>query len=141
MKTALITLLFILLSACSKTPNSRTLEVTRASLASEDFQGGVLIKMTNLSTGVSSVIELTKSPFNVIIPDGKFKFDMVAYLGPSAWGGNTSCGSTTIELLSTTTDIDLNLSNDCAPAPYPALVSLKISNWDTAVWDQANWAP
>lgn len=136
-------LLFLLsfLGACSKKSGTRTLEITHASLSSEDFQGGVIVRMTNLTTKVETILELTKPPFQVLIEDGKWSFDLVGFPGPNPWEGSEKCGSTTVNLASSDLNIDLGMNKPCALVVYQSLITPKKTKWDSAQWDNAKWAP
>ena len=134
-------ILIIILAGCSKAPTTRTLEVTRASLGSTTLNGGMLVKMTDLTTGTFSTAELTTTPYDVLIPDGNWKLEVVGFVGPAQWGGVRKCGSTTITLDSLATEINITVSTECSAEPYLALIALKSSLWDLATFNNAKWAP
>lgn len=134
-------LILVSLSACSKKSSVRTLEITRASIAGDEFQGGVIVKITNLTTSLTTVKEFSAPPFQVLIEDGKWSFDLVGFMGPSPWGGTQMCGSNSVTLTSSDLNIDLRMNSACALIVYQDLIAPKTTKWDNSVWNTAKWAP
>ena len=136
-----ILILFIMISGCSRKSSERSLKVTRASLATSDLVGGVIVKVTNTVTLTSQIYELKTAPFDLLLTDGKWTFELVGFRGPDLWKGDYHCGSSSLDLLPTTTEIVITATSDCAVEPFKSLIGAKKSTWDEGKWDEAKWAP
>jgi len=103
---------------------------------------GILI-FTDLVTNIAIAYEFAGTPATYTLANGTYMIELVAFSG-SGYTGTVVCGvvsSTT--LISTSTNISIATSVNCADAPFSSLVSYKSSRWDIARWDDpyALWAP
>lgn len=136
----------IIFASCAKQDSKpRTMEVSLGAVTAASLASGVIFRMINLATGVSSTVALSQAPFIVMIPDGSWDIQMVGFEGAGQWGGEVNCWSASkLVLTSTVKDIYLGENNilPCSKDPFSDLISMKNSRWDIARWDTAaKWAP
>jgi hypothetical protein len=143
-KLTLFSLIFILVSACSKQQGSpRNLAVSVLNLGSSQFAGGALVRIENLADGTITESELTEAPYTVSLKDGNWNIYFVGFAGPSQWQGASYCGGAEgINLTPATLEVNItaNLTN-CSSEPYSTMIAGKTSTWDQAIWDQSTWGP
>jgi hypothetical protein len=134
--------LLICLSGCSGKPASpRQLEVSFAAIVASKLAGGAIIRVEDVASGNYIDHDLTAPPFSVLVPDGKWNFYFVGFIGPRAWAGATHCGGAlAVELGPETIEVNIKVAaSTCADKPFISLISTKVSNWDQAIWDQSKW--
>lgn len=141
-KLCLLVTAFLLVGCSGSKPENRKLEVSHASIASEDFLGGALVEVVS-SLGVVTTHTFTTPPFIVNLPDGVFSLRFAGFVGPSSWQGSHECGGVTnLNLTASDTEIKITVNTaNCSVAPYSTMVASKTTQWDTALWDSAQWAP
>lgn len=141
-KLLLLVCAFVFVSCSGSKLEKRKLEISHAAISSADFLGGALVEIVD-SVGVVTAHTFTTPPFIVTLPDGVFSIRFAGFVGPSAWQGTYECGGVTnLNLTATDTEIKITVNAaNCANVPYPAMVAAKLTNWDSALWDTAQWAP
>ncbi len=140
---SLPTLLTIILffAACSKQPNSRKLQVFHADLTGDDLSGGAVVILKNMVTEVESTYEFSSTPYDLIIPEGKWSFRFVGFQGPGKWQGAIHCGATEATLQPGDADVNITLTSVCNTAVFVDMVNSRSPRFDYATFDNSAFAP
>ena len=138
----------ILLTACSqgKETESRFVLSLSALSAGMTFNGGGILQLKHVDTGVVTTYELTTS--NVVkLPHGKWHMFFVGFEGTAPWSGPFKCGSVNDVVLSLPSQIvDIVVDASCALSPYNSIINSKapapeVGKWNQGKWGEAKWGP
>lgn len=134
--------LLVLLAGCSAGKKaSRKMQVSALALSTNDFVGGVMLRMENVATGSVVTVDLLTPPFVAQIPDGTWNLHVVAYEGSSSWAGASHCGGLSNLVL---TEANLQIAfqvtpAQCASAPYLSMLASKPAHFEFGKWDNGKW--
>lgn len=138
--------LFFFISGCAqKSSSDINLDVSVATISHISSIAGGIFLMIQGTDGSTQYFDLPDS-HQLSLPTGIFNIYLIAYLGPSAWQGQTYCGdlaNTNIQGAELTLQINLSSAHCATKNDFYKMDLIKnpTSNWDVAQWDGVNWGP